>query len=165
MVVEGPEFHQQILTLPYRFFEDGVSPFQVNWFYYDSDESTSEPHNQYTFFLVSERNIIDERLSLYDSINNEFDPRVLEKGDGLDGTWKNERAKSEAYNGYWYRKFYAETHAGQLMVMRPDKPKLYYYAASLPASFSEILAALHQVKVAVWIIAAITLINLYLRLK
>jgi len=163
MVVKGPEFHQRILMLLYRFFEEEVLPFQINWFYYDSDENTSDPHNRYTFFLVWKGKIIDERTSLYDSIQNGFDPCVLETGDDLDGTWGNERAESEAYNAFWYRRFYAETDAGQLMAMRPDKPKLYYFSA--PASLSEIHASLRQVKVAIWIIAAITIINLYLRLK
>ena len=28
---------------------------------------------------------------------------------------------------FWYRKFYSETRTGQLMVLRPDEPILYYY--------------------------------------
>ena len=51
------------------------------------------------------------------------DPRVLMKYRVDDEPiWRSEPYEREAWEAYWYRKFYTETLTGQLMVLRPDEP-------------------------------------------
>jgi len=41
--------------------------------------------------------------------------------------WSTDEPTDDAWTRVWYRKFYRETQAGQLMTLRPDAPALCHY--------------------------------------
>jgi len=79
----------------------------------------------YAFFLVAQ-NSIREVVSLHNFLDSGFDPTLLVPASAdseLD--WVDEERWSAATDIFWYRKFYAETRVGQLMLLRSDKPKIF----------------------------------------
>jgi hypothetical protein len=52
---------------------------------------------------------------------------VLKRNTEDEPIWRSNQYFDEAFERYWYRRFYTETVTGQLMVLRPDEPILYYY--------------------------------------
>jgi len=46
--------------------------------------------------------------------------------------WGDEADWDEANTRYWYRRFYTETRTGQLMALRSDDPRLFYYERTGP---------------------------------
>ena len=98
----------------------GVKPRDATWFYYDH---TPEKH---CFFVVHAGKIVDDCYSFLNGF-----PRILAGGLGWEAPefgWYDHPGFEEAFELYWYRKFYTETFAGQLMVLSPHKPLLYHYA-------------------------------------
>jgi hypothetical protein len=171
LVIKGPHFHRDILAHLYKFADQGVSPFDVRWFYYDSDSCREDPQSAYYFFLVGGNKILDERVTLSDAIGNGFDPSVLEPAyDPTTAVWFGERAWHEANTKLWYRKFYTETRTGELMVLRTDAPELYHYSAGragvgLEGWLSDIRRALSGIKLAIWVLVALSVLQLWLRWK
>lgn len=100
----------------------GIDPHHVTWFYYDHDWSR-DADESYTFFAVHGGKIVLESCNF-----SSEEPAVLKlrKADD-EPIWHSHPLFDEAYQIYWYRKFYAETMSGQLMVLRPDEPILYHY--------------------------------------
>lgn len=97
----------------------GVKPRDATWFYYDH---TPEKH---WFFVVHAGKIVDDCYSFLSSF-----PLILAGGLGweaFDAGWYGHPGFDEAFERYWYKKFYAETLAGQLMMLSPHKPPLYHY--------------------------------------
>ncbi|MGC2830624.1 MAG: hypothetical protein WB994_13375 [Candidatus Acidiferrum sp.] len=52
---------------------------------------------------------------------------ILKREPDNEPIWHTHPYFDEALDRYWYRKFYTETMTGQLMVLRPDEPILYFY--------------------------------------
>ena len=100
----------------------GIDPHHVTWFYYDHDWSR-DADESYTFFCVHGGKIVSESCHF-----SSEEPAVLKrsKPDG-EAIWHSHPSFDEAFEIYWYRKFYMETMTGQLMVLRPDEPILYHY--------------------------------------
>ncbi len=111
LTVEGPGFHLNLLKLLYRFAEGKVSPYEAVWFYFDGDSCRTDPQSAYSFFIVAQDKIVEENLTLSDSIGNGFDPSVLVHDDSAP-IWFAERAWDEATDRYWHRKFYSQTRSG-----------------------------------------------------
>jgi hypothetical protein len=101
-------------------FRKGIDPYAVSWFYYDHDWSI-DADVSYGFFAVYGNAIISE-----ESFNGE-EPLVLKKCENDKPIWRSHEYLDEAWDRYWYRRFYTETMTGQLMVLRPDEPILYHY--------------------------------------
>jgi hypothetical protein len=95
---------------------------EVTWFYYENDWSR-DADERYSFFAVHDGKIIMESVSF-----SWRAPRVLKRREAdAEPIWQSHPYLDEAWERYWYRKFYAETMTGQLMVLRTDKPILYHY--------------------------------------
>src|SRR5579871_3470504 len=76
----------------------------------------------HTFFAVHDIKIVSERCHF-----SSEEPLILIQEKEDDPIWHSHPQFDEAVVRYWYRKFYSETMVGNLMVLRPDKPILYYY--------------------------------------
>lgn len=101
---------------------EGVDPDVTTWFYYGHDWSR-DADELYLFFVVHDGKLVRETFSFMHCY-----PRMLAKYKVDDEPiWQAEPYEHEAWETYWYRKFYTETLAGQLMVLRPDEPILYQY--------------------------------------
>jgi hypothetical protein len=173
LVVKGPSFHQDLLKRLYWFSDHGVSPFDVRWFYYDSDSVRDDPHEAYFFFLVADHKILDERVMLSDHPESGFDPTVLMSASNPElSIWRKEPQWDGANDRLWYRKFYTETRTGGLMVLRPDEPVLYHYpegrskaGGRIEGWLSEIRGILARIKFAIWALVALTVLQIFLRWK
>jgi hypothetical protein len=101
---------------------NGIDPDLATWFYYGHDLSC-DGDPMYCFFLVYNGKIAHESFSFIHR-----DPRMLVKVKAdKEPIWRSEPYRQEAWETYWYRRFYTETLTGQLMVLRPDEPILYRY--------------------------------------
>lgn len=74
--------------------------------------------------------------------------------------WRAEPYEHEAWETYWYRKFYTEVLTGQLMVIRPDEPILYRYDRAMhdvtrDIGFVTLIKGYRLLWIAVALIAAI----------
>lgn len=100
----------------------GIEPFHVTWFYYEHDWSR-DADESYTFFAVHDGKIVNESCHF-----SWEEPLILKrKLKDDEPIWHSHPYCDEAWEIYWYRKFYSDTMTGQLMVLRPDEPILYHY--------------------------------------
>jgi hypothetical protein len=104
-----------------EFTRQGIEPHHVRWFYYAHDWSLDA--DRHTFFAVHDDKIVMESCDF-----SSEQPLILKKRTAEDEPiWRSHEYFDEAFEIYWYRKFYMETMMGQLMVLRPDEPILYHY--------------------------------------
>jgi len=62
----------------------------------------------------------------------------------------------EATERFWYRKFYTETMKGQLMVLRPDEPLLYFFERPTRDSIPDVtLAVLFRLYALLWVLVPV----------
>lgn len=99
----------------------GIDPFRVTWYYYDHDQVVDFVQYSYKFFCVADNRIVEEAWSIDGNV-----PLILRRDDS-EPIWQSHVYFQQALEPYWYRRFYSETLTGQLMVLRPDEPTLYYY--------------------------------------
>jgi hypothetical protein len=66
IVLRGPQVHLEILAFYFWVAEQGISPFEVRWYYYDNDHCLEDMRQQYRFFLIANDKIIKENMSLPD---------------------------------------------------------------------------------------------------
>lgn len=128
IVLKGPSFNCALLRELLALKAEGIEPFSSLWFWYDSDSCRDDPHETYSFFVVSGDKIVREDVSLSDYHDSGFDPTIFQSDNDADSLWFNDADWREARTRFWYRKFYKETRTGPLMVLRPDEPILYHYA-------------------------------------
>jgi hypothetical protein len=102
--------------------KQGIEPHEVTWLYYGHDWSC-DADESYSFFAV-----YGDKIVLESSNFSSEEPAVLKRRTDNEPIWQSHPYFDEAYEIYWYRKFYTETMSGQLMVLRPDEPILYHYA-------------------------------------
>jgi hypothetical protein len=172
IVVRGPDVHLQLLHLLFWLAEKNISPFDVLWFYYDTDRCLKDPQTIHRFFLVAKDKIVDENFTLSDWSNNGFDPSLLIPVVESDPTWRSSNAWHEANDRFWYRKFYTETRSGQLMVLRPDTPFPYYYhegryksVGGVEGWLAETHKVVRQIRFASWMLVIFVLLELCLHWK
>lgn len=118
--VEGDRHELRILRELLELTCKSVKPGEATWFYYYNDDE------KHLFFVLYAGQIVDDCYSFL----NDF-PLVLGGGMGWEATdygWYGTPGLEEAFERYWYRRFYKETLAGQLMVLSPYEPTLYHYA-------------------------------------
>jgi hypothetical protein len=128
ILLEGVNFNTHMLEVLLSLQKDEADVQFAQWFWYDHNEARTYPQQSFSFFVVSGDKIVRERVMFFDSPGDGFDPSVFVAADHEDATWDDEGDWAEAKVRYWYRKFYKETWTGQIMVLRPDEPKLYHYA-------------------------------------
>ncbi|HEY6337124.1 MAG TPA: hypothetical protein VIW68_01395 [Candidatus Sulfotelmatobacter sp.] len=141
----------------------GGSPFDAIWFPYGYDIS-HDADVSHTFFVVCDGKIVDEAFSFPD-----WEPLALERQQESE-LWPSRQHLDIALLRYWYRKFYTETVTGQLMVLRPDDPELYYFPEGrskagelIEAQLFEIRRVLRWVVIGVWALVALVGLQLILR--
>jgi len=98
----------------------GMPPGEVTWFYYDFDWS-QDADVSHDFFVVHRGEVVLEFCNF-----SSEDPRILNRKHDDNPIWHSRPYFDEAFERYWYRKFYSETVTGQLMVLRPDEPTLFH---------------------------------------
>ena len=116
--VKGKSHDLRILRELLELTRKGVKPFEATWFCYYNDGERN------LFFVLHAGKIVDDCYSFL----NVF-PLVL-GGMGWDASdfgLCGHPGFDDAFERYWYRKFYTETLAGQLMVLSPNELKLYHY--------------------------------------
>ena len=145
IVLSGSEFSRDVFATLLDFGREGVNPFETVWFWYESQSGSVEAEAwvAHSFFVAHGDRIIRESVTFADDReiritpgSRGFTPSVFVKvedhdfGDrdprGFD-TLASDAAWRKAGTRWWYRKFYQETHAGQLMVLRPDEPALHHF--------------------------------------
>ena len=83
---------------------------------------------------------------------------VLKRSVADDPVWQSHRHFDEAFEIYWYRKFYTETMTGQLMVLRPDEPILYHYERQQTRNVQWEVQSATQVKIHRLLLVALPLL-------
>jgi hypothetical protein len=118
--ITGKWTERELLRDLLKLHGKGVEPFAAIWFPYDW--SHFEDVVVHCFLLLYDGKIVDEQFSFASR-----PPFVLQRPLGYkEPDCHNRQYFDEAEECYWYRKFYTETMTGQLMVLRSDKPLLYY---------------------------------------
>jgi len=130
----------------------GIDPHDVTWFYYTHDRSRDDDE-VHTFFVVHDGKVILESCSF-----NSEEPLVLKRSVADDPVWQSHRYFDEAFEIYWYRKFYTETMTGQLMVLRPDEPTLYHYERQQTRNVQGEVQSATQVKIHRLLLVALPLL-------
>lgn len=127
--VGGPSFNVDVLRTFLDLEKDKISVYSSRWYFYDRDHVTDDMHISYTFFVVYSDTIVREHVAFSEYSNNGFDAKVFKPAyDSAERPiWRNEPEWAAASDQYWYRKFYADTTTGRLMLLRPDEPPLYHY--------------------------------------
>jgi hypothetical protein len=123
----GKSFNCRMLRLMLEFRQEGINPFDTTWFWYGSDSATTYRHEPYLFFIVHKDKIVRDRVVIFDSLDEGFEPSIFDDNSDMKATWSTERAREKASVRLWYRKFYAETREGQLMLLRTDNPRRFYH--------------------------------------
>ncbi len=127
----GTSFAADLLGAFLRLHKIGANPHDTIWFFYDKDFAAQDVGAAYAFFIVHSDKIVEERVLFWDWPKNGFDPRIFatrEYSGSQASIWSDDESWERADTAFWYRKFYAETKTGQLMVLRPDKPELYFWS-------------------------------------
>jgi hypothetical protein len=130
------------------------------------------PADSLKFLSGTGNKIIDESVKLWDAIGNGFDPSVLKPATDSDPILSDDPERDRVNDKFWYRSFYTHIRTGQLMVLRPDEPDLYYYpegrsqaGGGIERWLSEIHARLNGIRFALWVLIALAVIEVYLRWK
>jgi hypothetical protein len=153
LTLRGPMFNHRIATVLLELQKEGIRPLASRWFWYDKDDSGTEPSVSYTFFVAHEDKIVRDAVSFLDYLGSGFDPTVFEAGDDDTGPrW------DFAWAAHWYRRFYRETTIGKLMVLRPDLPLLHYFPEGRETNSSGTgdgvlsgYGVLRQIRTALWL--------------
>jgi len=166
IIVKGASFNRRLLKEILKLRLEGVNPFSTVWYYYDHDSCQNDPQEAYVFFVVYTDKIIRERVMFSDHLSSGFDPSVFDKHTHSDSVWGDEEAWDKATAAYWYRKFYTQTQTGQLMVLRPDSPPLFYYERTVPDTMGAlgiIARSLNSISILLWVVVILAILNFYLR--
>jgi hypothetical protein len=123
----GLSFNVNLLGIWLELQNKGVNAFHASFYWYESDFVKDDPQESHTFFVVADKKIVEESVSFGDHSHSGFDPSVFQLRNRADTVWFHDRDWQEAWDRFWYRKFYSETQIGQLMALRPDEPELYFY--------------------------------------
>jgi hypothetical protein len=164
----GPDFNLRMLDVMLRLRAEGIDPFMTGWFYYTHDHCLKDVDESYSFFIVHDERIVREQVTLFDDPHSGFDPSVFGTDDLSDPVWSDAEAVSEASAKYWYRKFYSETPAGQLMVLRSDHPKLFYHDELrepdvMGALGTTMARTLDGIRTLLWVLVIVTVLSVIIR--
>ena len=126
MVVRSALFNCELLKTLLDLRSEGADPFRTTWYWYDRGTSLNGARHVHSFFVVQDGRIVRDRVTFVESASNGFDSTVFDERE-VRAVWSTDDPTDEAWTRFWYRKFYRETQAGQLMTLRPDAPTLHHY--------------------------------------
>lgn len=115
---------------------------------YDSESSTDQPSDLYTFFAVCDDKIVREDVSVRDYPGSGFDPSLFMAEEYSFFNRSREAAWRRALTQFWYRKFYTETRMGQLAALRDPK-------VSSRWGFDTIVRLLRKIYILLWVLIAL----------
>jgi hypothetical protein len=168
VVINGPSFNRDILKTMLKLRSEGINPSGTVWYYFDHDSCLDYPQEVYSFFVVANDKIARERVAFSDDPTNGFDPTIFETHDYKYLPFGDMPDWDKADTRYWYRKFYRETRTGQLMALRPGKPRLFFYEHTGPDLMSA-LGALNQslvrIKLLLWVLVIVSVVSLVIHWK
>lgn len=126
--VEGGSHELRILSELLELAYKGVKPRYATWFLfaqnYDSD----------TFFVHYDGKIVDEHYYFYSELPQIFSKGCIIDNADFESNWFSiscPDGTDEAFARYWYRRFYTETLTGQLMMLNPEEPAIYYHSREI----------------------------------
>jgi len=154
----GKSFNCRMLKLMLKFRQEGINPFETRWFWYGSDSAMTYPHEAYLFFIVHENRIVRDRIVIFDSLDEGFEPSIFADNSDMKATWSTERAREKASVRFWYRKFYSETYEGQLMLLRADNPRRFYHDDWHVPDLLGIASLLRKTYVLLWVLVILALL-------
>ena len=167
---KGASFNRELLVHVLNLGKEGISPSFAQWFWFDKSHNLREAMDSYSFFVLSplDNKIIREHVRFFDDPGSGFDPSIFTAYEADLWNWADDSDWEEARVGYWYRKFYQETQTGQLMVLRPDKPTLHYYARGTEPNPSQgkeedIRSLLSKIYILLWVLVVVTVLLFLLR--
>lgn len=98
------------------------------FFYYDRDYVVDDVvHESFDFFVVNDGRFALDTVTFFRDRESGFDPNVFEPHFARDRQiWDSEPGVLQAQVRWWYRRFYEETEAGRLTLLRDDA-NLYHY--------------------------------------
>jgi hypothetical protein len=99
----------------------GSDRFYPIFFYYDEDYMVSDFHEAFSFFVVNNDRIVLDGVTITRTDDNGFDPKIFAPAfrSGRQ-PWHSASALDRARVRWWYRRFYEETDAGRLTLLRDD---------------------------------------------
>jgi len=156
--IRGLSFNRAVAELLLDLQKDGINYFDAQLLWYDKDHVTDDLMASYNFFVVHGNAIVREQVSFCDYSDSGFDPSVFEADEDSRPIWRNHPEWDAARVRYWYRKFYKETRTGQLMVLRPDGPELFYYPEGRWTQHGGVAALgelLTRIRILLWIVIAL----------
>ena len=159
----GSSFHVSMFFMLLSLLRDGYEGLQCTFYFYDHDEVLDDPHSSYAFFVAVGSKIVRERVVFHDHSNSGFDPAIFVENDS-EPVWSNDTEWEEAQTHLMYRKFYEETHTGQLMILRKDKPEIYGGRDNpdLPLqAATRLVKQLSGISLALWILVVLVAVMLY----
>jgi hypothetical protein len=166
--LSGHDFSCRVLYEMLKLRAQGVSPFNATWYYYDRDLCRDDPQVSYSFFVVDDGKIVRDGVTFFDHHGSGFDPKVFDRMDYSKPVW-SEAAWADASAKYWYRKFYSETRTGQLMLLRSDKPTLFFcedrQGPDIIGALGIIGRSLNGVRILLWVVVILGVLTLVLRWK
>jgi hypothetical protein len=124
---KGSSFAIDLLKAFLRLHKAGFNPHETEWYLYDCSYALDDIGERYEFFVVCRNEILEEDIAFFDRPHSGFDPSVFEDSAEIQPMWSGDNGFEKVQAALWYRKFYTETKIGRLMVLRPDKPTLYFY--------------------------------------
>jgi hypothetical protein len=125
-VVRSISFNCELLKTLLDLRKEGVDPFKATWYWYAHGTSVDGTRHAHSFFVVHDKAIVRDGATFVEGPSNGFDFSVFERPE-MRPVWTSDEPTDDAWTRLWYRKFYRETQAGQLMTLRPDAPKLHHY--------------------------------------
>lgn len=101
--------------------------FHPIFFYYDRDHVVDDVHESFSFFVVNDDRFVLDRVTFSRHSGNGFDPGMFKPFYAVEHQiWESEPDVQQAKVRWWYRRFYEETPAGRLTLLREDVD-LYHY--------------------------------------
>ena len=132
-LVDGKAFNSQLLYELLKLHKKGLNPFASSWYCYNVSPFWSDgpPTRSLLFFLVADDKIVADGVYIVvegseEDAQEKIDQIFENPMRGADNEWGN------AYDAYWYRRFYTETTPGKVMILRNLMgegyfPEIYLY--------------------------------------
>jgi hypothetical protein len=172
MTIEGSSFPLAVLEAWLSLRKEGAEAFRAMWFWVDQNEMDTDPNRSFFFFVVHDGKLMPDVFRFPDFPTSGFNPDFFElqlsterpKEDPWDSHGPN-----QASLAYWYRRFYQETRYGQMLVLNPDEPPLFFYPegrVNVAVAVSRLERAVTQLRMWLMVgsaIAAGVLLRMWLR--
>jgi hypothetical protein len=138
--------------------------FRPTFFYYGRDHVIDDVHESFSFFVVNDGRIVLDLVTFGRYSGNGFNPEVFKPAFDIEHrVWLSERDWNEARLRWWYRRFYEETDAGQLMQLREDATCYHYvpewkHRQRMTVGIEQIARNTAQLQLLIYVLIALGLI-------